>query len=487
MVVRVVILRQGSPNILRQWDEEDPSQLLVEEWDQGSSLWPSGLLNSQPEPMEIFLCLDAETLANGYDSPFLSRVIQQAHSSMWDAKIYVVVDKTLLLSDQKQFQASREKWFEVLLNNDVSDVLEWEVNRGKWEKQSLANLNEASARSEMRAAISTTQGQGSVWKCLLYKPPDAGSEQASFLTRYLIRSVGQTDSDKCLVVLHTGCDDNALKYVRDEVLTHIQGDKVMVGVVDQAEEPPPELKEICEQKNYPLLWFHGLFELYYFLQRLNEAIGKREEELTGATSVQVVSNPVFKAHEPQVHAARTPQILITHSYVPADRGGCSRAAADAWQIVNSLRGRARAEIYPAVECDKLPDILFKLKHMLAWIHIGHGDGEKGLQQANGLFKKPEVWLNSFAVYESSLPLVVFSSCLSEEAARCFAEAGAGFTIGYANKVYKPACVLLTLRVVKASLTSNGSPDVILKAFLEGRKLLSIRDPDALPVSFRSKR
>lgn len=486
MAVRVVILRQGSPIILRQWDEEDPSSLLVEEWGQGSRLWPSGLLNSQPEPLEIFLCLDAETVADGYDSPFLSRVIQQAHSSMWNAKIYVVVDKALLLSDQKQFRASREKWFEMLLNNGVSDVLEWEVNRGKWEKRARANLDEASARSEERAAITLRRPAG-VWKCLLYKTPEAGSEQASFLYRYLIRSAAQTGGDKCLVVLHTGYDENALRYVRDEVLPNLPPDKVMVGVVDQVEGPPQELKDICQAKGCPLVWFHGLFELYFFLRRVNEDSGKREDELTGATSVRVVSPPVFSAHDPHVSDARGPRILVTHSYVPADESGCQRAAADAWQVVNSLPARVRAEIYPAVECDRLPDILHELRPILAWIHIGHGDGEKGLQQANGLFKKADVWLNSFAAYGSSLPLVVFSSCLSEEPARRFAEAGAGFTVGYANRVYKPACVLLTLRVLEAALASNGSPEAILKAFLEGRKLLSIRDPDALPVSFRSER
>jgi hypothetical protein len=486
MAVRVVILRQGSPHILQQWDEEDASRLLVEEWVQGSCLWPSGLLNSQPEPLEIFLCLDGETLADGYDAPFLSRVIQQAHSSMWAARVYVVVDKTLLLTDQKQFRASREKWFEMLLNNDVCDVLEWEVNPGKWERRLLANLNEASARSEARAAI-TLQPPGGVWKCLLYKPPEEGSEQASFLSRYLIRSVRQTGGDKCLVVLPATCDDNALRYVRDEVLAHLPNDKVMVGVIDQVEEPPQRLKELCLEKHCQLVWFHGLFELYYFLQRLNEDSGEREEALTGATRVQVISNPVFKAHEPRVHDVQTSRILITHSYVPSDESGCRSAADDAWRIVNSLPGRVSYEIYPAVECDRLPDILHRLRHVLAWIHIGHGDSEKGLQQANGLFKKPEVWLNGFAAYESSLPLVLFSSCLSEEPARRFAEAGAGFAIGYANKVYKPSCVLLTLRVVEAALASNGAPDMILKAFLEGRKLLSIRDPDALPVAFRSKR
>jgi hypothetical protein len=57
MAIRVVILRQGSPLILKQWDEEYISPLNLEQWEKGSCLWPSSFLNDQTEPMEVFLCL----------------------------------------------------------------------------------------------------------------------------------------------------------------------------------------------------------------------------------------------------------------------------------------------------------------------------------------------------------------------------------------------------------------------------------------------
>jgi hypothetical protein len=120
------------------------------------------------------------------------------------------------------------------------------------------------------------------------------------------------------------------------------------------------------------------------------------------------------------------------------------------------------------------------------MHIGHGDGKQGLQQAGGLYKTPDDWLNSFAGYESSLALIVFASCRSEVIAEHFAGAGAGVTIGFAEKVAKKVCVYLTSRVVHAALNSNGSREVILKAFNEGRQVLKIEDPDAVPVAFCSR-
>ena len=485
MSVRIVILRQGSPHILMQWDEEDSTTLHLERWEKGSCLWPSDLLNNQSEPLEIFLCLDRETLANGYDGPFISRTIQQAHKSMWGAKVYIVVDNALLLDGQKQFSASREKWFEILLNSAVYDVLQWEVNRGKWAVHSITNLNEAAARAENRLKEFVARHSIGLWKCLLHRPPDHGSEHASFLSQYLIRSVSQINNSNCLVVLHDGYDDDAIRYIKDEVFTAISNNKVIVGVVDQVEEPSQELKEVCREYGCEPVWFHGLFEMYYFLQRLNEANQKHEEQANIAIPVQTSENRIFKAHSPQSRNSQEPSILITHSFSLTDERGCHIAANDVWQLTKDLRGRGKATIYPAVECVKLPDVLKEVGHILVWIHIGHGDGKKGLQQAGGLYKKPDDWLNSFAGYESSLPLIVFASCRSEVIAEHFAVGGAGVTVGFADKVAKKVCVYLTSRVVQAALDSNGSREAILKAFNEGRQVLKIEDPDAVPLAFMS--
>jgi len=486
MAIRVVILRQGSPHILKQWDEEYISPLNLEQWEKGSCLWPSSLLNDQTEPMEVYLCLDGETLASGYDAPSVSRVIVQARKSMWGANIYVVVDSALLLDGQKQFRASREKWFEILLDSGVSDVLQWEVNRGKWERHSRTTLNEAAARAEKRSEEMITHEPTGLWKCLLHKLPDHGSEHESFLSPYLIRSVSQIGNDNCLVILNPNGDDHGLAYLQDEVFATNPTNKVMVGVVDQVEEPSQKLKEICNQNGCDPLWFHGLFEVHYFLQKLNEANQKDVEPTNVATSVSVALPRTFKVHSPQELDGHVPTILVTHSFSESDESGCHVAANDFWQLTRNLRGRVNIRVYPAVECVRLPHVLKELQRILVWMHIGHGDGEKGLKQAGGLFKTADDWLNGFAGYEASLPLVVFASCRSAAIAERFASSGAGVTIGFVERVAKKVSVHLTSRVVEAALHSNGTREAILKGFSEGRQVLKIEDPDAMPVAFWAK-
>jgi hypothetical protein len=364
--------------------------------------------------------------------------------------------------------------------------LQWEVIRGKWEKNKKATLGEAAARAEKRLEGIVAHQRTGVWKCLLHRPPDHGSEHESFLSPYLIRSVSQIGGDNCLVILNSNYDGNALAYLQNEVFAKIPSNRVIVGVVDQVEEPSQELKEICNKKGCDPSWFHGLFEVHYSLQKLNEASLEDEVQTSIAKSVPVGENRIFKSHALLVHDSHEPTILVTHSFSLSDERGCHIAANDFWRLSKNLRGRAKTRVYPAIECVRLPDVLKELRRVLVWMHIGHGDGEKGLQQAGGLYKTPDDWLNSFAGYEASLPLVVFASCRSAIIAERFAGSGAGVTIGFAEKVAKKVCTHLTSRVVEAALNSNGSREAILEGFREGRKVLNIEDPDAVPLAFWAK-
>jgi hypothetical protein len=469
--IKVLIAQRGDYKDTVSWLEEDehpPSEEALRNWETASSLWPQRCLIDRPEPMEAFLCMSRKSSSEGYEEHFIRSVVQKIHTSMWGAKVYVVVDhdaenpvpRLLGRPGNSRFEAPR--WFETVLAHGVSDILQWPV-------QNTASFGDAVERSEARMKKLITDVPNREWKCMIHTPPNLGPDQESFLAPYRVSSLNKLDSQNCLIVLQEK-RENYMKFIR-KVLGRRPGYRIIVGVIDQIdEEPPADLDEFCQNEGYDLVRFHGIVELYYFLRKLN-TINKIE-----ATPVPVNGTPVFKSH--------APQLLITHSYTKRDKSGCLAAANDVWELTKDLRGIAKVKIYPAVKCVKLADILDELKEVLAWVHIGHGNDTQGLQQAEDeLFKSAEDWLNSFAGYKSSLALAMFSSCRSAAVAKQFAESGAGVSIGFAQDVHKKSCVVLTKRVVKAALEFNGSRNAILEAFIEGRKVLDTDDPNALPVAF----
>jgi len=465
--IQVLILQQDRSKIVKEWWEEeddDDFSLTLKEWEESSSFWPERLLKNLPEPMEVFLCLHAEFLASGYSPVFLRRVIQQAHKSMWAARVYLVMDKDWLPVRLDPENPAPFAWTETVLKNKVSDILKWSMGSD--------TSSEASRRSRKRMEKLVAHLPRREWKCLLQTPFALGAEEEFLLSPYLVSSFSKLNNQDCLIMLPEKRDDY-MAYIREKV-KEASGFNIMIGIIDQLDTPPSDLDTFCRNNGCSLIQFHGPVELFYFLQRLN-SLKLSDMDETSATPVRVVK-PAFKSH--------LPQLLITHSYLPSEPHSCLAAANDTWEITAHLNDEARVEIYPAIKCVKLAHILADLGHVLAWIHIGHGDDENGLQQAqDAAFKSAQDWLNSFASYKSSLPLVLFCSCSSAAVAKRFAESGVGVTIGFARKVNKEFCVELTKQVVKAALDSNGSRLAILEAFREGSKVLGTEDRDASPVAF----
>ena len=468
--IRVLI----SPQVrLPIWDETDSDSLHVDQWEKSASLWPENWLAGEPSPLEVFLLLNGASLTEGYGQEFVGRIIEQAHQSMWGADIYVVLDSETSLKvptlDQKRIASSPSALFEILSEANVTDVLQW--------PRASSDFVEASVRSRRRMQNFRQCDFTREWKCHLQKPTYLSADEESFLSRFLVRSLDQLKDQNCLIVLPEK-RENYMRYIK-KVLGERPAYHVMVGVIDQIDRPPRDLTEFCEENGYELLWFHGLIEMYYFLLKLNRIRLQQPKQLLGATRVPLVATPVFKSH--------APQLLITHSFLRGKTGDAADAANDVWQLTRELGDDTRVKIYPAVQCIKLAEILDDLVHVLAWVHIGHGNLETGLQQSEDeIFKSAEDWLRSFAGYKSSLALALFSSCCSTPVAKRFAEAGAGVTIGFENQVPKKLCQYLTKPVIKKAIETNGSRNAILEAFRIGRSRIETQDKDALPKAFWSR-
>jgi len=473
--IRVLILQQGFREFVDTWTENTQSSPNVEKWKESSTFWPKRLLQGQLEPMQVFFCLDEKVLKEGFETPRLHRLIQQAHYAMWDANLYFVVEKGWqpVWLDPEELEPYR--WMEDLLENKVADILEMSV-------KSSSNYTEAAKRSRERMDKLPRDRTHHQWKCLFQDLQMLTIEEERLLAPYLVESPARLAGDNCLIVFRFQKEGYLIQL--QQMVEGVQAGELMIGWVDRL-RPPKDLESFCSSKGYELVWLHGIAELYYFLQKLNRpplAISPvTHERLLGkeATPVRVV-NSRFRPYNPQ--------LLITHSYLSAEADNCFTAATDTWELIGDRADNVKVEIYPAIKSVKLAAIVSQFDHLMAWIHIGHGDAEKGLQQSDDeLFMSASDWIKSFAAYKFSLPLVLFSSCYSRTVAQKFAEAGVGVAIGFTEAVNKRVCAELTKRVVNAALKFNGERIAILMAFLDGHDVLTTVDSKAAPVAFWSSR
>lgn len=470
-----VLISQGSRNILRRWEEDDLSQLRHEDWKTSSTLWPQSWLDNQqnrPGRPRVFLCLEEESLSQGYDLDFLKSLIDAARPCMWGADIYVVLDNEMALINpitqlEQIPRPSSQEMFDLFLDNDISDVLHW--------PRYAENLGEAAKRSAWRMDKISVPDPGRWWKCFVHKPPNLGPQQGAFLSPFLIRSTGDLKDENCLVVLQEN-RDQYMKYLKRLPSTNFSG-AVMIGVIEQMGQLPEDVKEFCRENGYQLVWFHGFVELYYFLLKLNRASVIGPDLLDVAFSTRV-TRPTFESLRPK--------LLITHSFSPTAEEDCVAAARDAWELIKELSDIAEILIYPAVHIIQLADAMDDLRDVRAWVHIGHGREDGMRQSSDDLFKSAQKWLSAFGGYKSSLSLAMFSSCRSAPVAQLFAEAGTGVAIGFKAEVAQDHCAPLTKRVVRAALKYGGSRDKILKEFVSGRNLIDVNDDTAKPVAYWSR-
>lgn len=489
MPVRIVIVRQGNIRILQEWLEEETDPSLTEaEWEAGARLWPEGLIHGFHTQPEVFLCPDQEDAGEDYETDVLGKVIEKAQASLWGMKLYVVVDRSVYadLEQQRRLNSFRKDWFNMLLEKGVCDVLELKASQVE-----TALLREAAIRARGRLEMRNRQALSGRWKCLLYEEPSPYT--SLFLEDFLLDALPQ-DASNCLIVLRD-CADTRIEFVRQAFNERPPG-KVLIGLWDALADPhepgssqttdplmPQEgrlvfneskqlrkLKQLCEEYESRLLIFHDLFELYYFLLGLHQDYDQYKEILQYAGFV-AVRQTFFQRH--------APQLLITHSFYPSDPNGSLVAAGDAYMLRRALGSKFEVLIHPAMQSIGFRNTLKGLTQLLVWVHIGHGDGENGLQQADGHYKSAEEWISCFAGYGRSLSLAVFSSCSSSGIAEKFAKAGVGVTIGFKKDVRKDLCGEMAVALVEAAFNSSGDRDRIVNIFQAVKNLI----PDAEPVIF----
>jgi hypothetical protein len=461
MSVPVVIVRHGSNRVLHEWDEEEMAASLEDHWLQAASLWPAEFREGFTELPDVFLCLDQETLAD-YATDSLLRVIRKAHRSLWGANVYVVVDKRRPVEEAEDLHPIRENWFHALLENGVSDVLELTLGP-------KIDFYSAATRAAERLDAVREHIPSGRWICLLDPPLAVFSPSTRLFLENFLPAAHEKPGNRLIVLRE--CTDSRIGFVRSSLVESPPG-TVMVGLLDTAGQSThpslQELRDLCRDHSSRLMRFHGTFELHYFLQRLN-AVHERHRSMLEHAEIISVQNGLFSRY--------APQLLITD-----DSAGAFSAADDVHSLRLGMPDGFEIVVHPAMQNNGFRETLSRLKQLFVWVHIGHGDGVNGLQQADGLYKRPEEWISCMARQDKSLSLAVFASCKSDIMAREFARAGASVTIGFKRGVQKRLSGEMSAQVVKAAFESSGNRDRILDAFRRLKGMLA----DAEPVIFFAK-
>ena len=454
-------------------------------------------------PVEIFLYL-REGLKNSIsEHGLLEDIVAQAMDHGWGAKLYVVWErfskrmfKTTF--SEKPNQIHLAKCFCAFLRAGVTDLIELTRNEKSQREFSFEEekkeLRDYAVNSEKRLkslkAIVTKGG----WSYVSRKDALPLND---FLNEFIEEGCLPASGSKHLIIF-----DSPPEYGPKELLDKfksINPDKQGIVVTTPEGESKP-LQYHCETEEPPLklLSFNGIFEATYALLQLNkaEAFEVRQENSSYNAEVKIetvklIERPIFRSSA----VASAPRLLITSAFHPKEEPHHSITAA--WEvgaIINNLPFNLDIEVHPCITCESLPDLI-ESKQFTAWIHLSHGEEQKGLYEPQlEEYASPERWLACFTAYKSSLRLALFSSCESASVARLFAKAGVDIAVGFKDVVLIEATRILVKKVVPIAMQDGSNQEAILKAFRDACDSLKARTfsdgsndmsyIDARPIAFR---
>ena len=435
---------------------------------------------SQPS---VLVCLRANGVV-GFGWNELRDLLSDAHRHIWGAHIYVVLDLDAGESESTRAEqpASVDKWFEVLESDGVTDLIQFNgvANDGPIDVARLAaELDRVDRRVSTTRELLHGISYSLPWYCKCF-PPDYGSHP--LINDYVDRKPARPHN-RVLVL----SDDAAVGVVKKRLRDSFEGRQV-VAVVDPCQQAKvtQRLREVEQDGAVKVLGFARTSELRFFLQQLTAHAFAIQPESSDNRVVEVsLSEPrFFDAY----NLSAKPSILLTNSFhASKDKRACVAAGLDVGEIMQGVPRTAWRGAHRAVDIPGFRHVLSSgdvPKHLTAWLHLGHGYKNGSLEEYARVPRTPAEWLRCFRDGGWGVALAFFSSCYSLEAARLFAEAGAGVAIGFARSVDPETCRILSAPVIRAALRSNGSPPAILDAF---RKALAHGRLKAEPRAFSSFR
>ena len=442
--------------------------------------------------LEVFICVVGDELMVPPDRSSLTRLLRQARDYSWAAKVFLVVTQRLrpekIVLDGKE---SRELWLRAAFDGKALDVLQVDFDPKRPElirKETLRSAaDQAYARHE---ALAIQALAGEAWFCIV---DPAQKPLQRFLSTWMPGAQATPEESRNLIIVIDDLREGKQRATVKNVLRHHPMGRHLVVTLC----PAPELQGICQSLKLPApIELRGPFELWYFMLRLNE--GNRTlrlgsaKELDPADSFEVHANecawPVELESPPVFHPGGDgdpPIVVITSAFNPEEPGQCFEAARDVGRFVERCPLGHRVLVEPAMTLGRLFQVMERWQDFNVWVHLGHGDGAHGLEEAGtDRMATPQEVLRCFQGREHGLALAMFLSCRSAPIAALFAKAGAGVAIGFEEEVESDMCRELAVEVLNAMLAEGTGQASILGGFSLGCHRIEVQEESpSLPVAY----
>jgi hypothetical protein len=496
MARHVIVLEEGGCGPPSEWSVRktfDPIELgegLAPAWQmlcQEVVVWA---LTGAKVSLEIFICVVGDELTVPPDRSSLTRLLRLARDYSWAAKLFLVVSQRLRMEKLVlEGRESRERWMRTALEGKALDILQLDYDPKRPTSIKGEDLRSAAdrayARHESLAAQSAASGS---WRCVV--DPEQRPLQ-SFLSAWL-EVPGPAGAPNLIIVVDDLRPAKQLVTV-NRALRRYPGRRHLVVTL----QPAPELPSFCQSLNLPApVELRGPFELWYFLLRLNETRSRLRLGTRTELSQMNSFDPAFNGYVHPVELEETrvfhpngngdpPVIVITSAFNPQEPEQCFEAARDVGCFVERCPLGYQVLVEPAMTLGRLFRVMERWKDFNVWVHLGHGDGANGLEEAGtDRMLTPANILRCFEGRGLNLALAMFLTCRSTLIACLFAKAGAGVAIGFEEEVESSKGRELAGDVLETMLAEGTGQESILRGFRLGCHRIEVQEQlPSLPVAF----
>jgi hypothetical protein len=480
---RVILLPKQGNSSFKSWEEVldeaiDPESVEISQWHEAMVSLSERARVREKRGGEIVLCMLGDPRAESWSDGLLRTLLKNARESCWGATLFLVIHRDIRPDNLPRQQATVvNRWLQAALSGRVFDLLQLSYDPECGIVPEDSDLKRCCYEAFDRHRNLRTLSHEGLWGCSL---SDSRSSFRKLLGPLACQPGGEIQAQHLILVVDRGKAEAQRRFVQQRLVEF----GTRIGLIATLGNSPSEaLLQICREAGLPPpLVFHAELEIWYLLLRLNE--GRRSsppEHREGHRIVPLNVAPKFQSSP----GAGSLSILFTSSFVPGFDWSeqVAQAARDIGAMLEHTPVTTYCEVDPRVNPERLAEVIGEMKSPLVWVHMGHGLGEEGLEDADREPVHPERWLSCFGGWKGSLPLVLLLSCRSTPTAECFARAGAGVAIGFEGEVLSARSRILAVRVLSAALAGGGRRDPILDAFEAGLDHLKAVQNPSQPLAF----